>query len=284
MEEPRIRKFPTEIFGYAYNNHSEAARNAQEAQYCHFTGATCNKPRKSEPHIKVGICSVGYRGKFLDHYEPVIICPNRFLEKVVFETVAKNYLSSWKNTKWVKEVGIGVGGNVDYVAVEMDDKSETIRDFLCVEFQAGGTTGTPWAAMLEFKKSRTFSHDSYKYGINWANEFMKTMMQQVYKKGKIIHSWGRQIIFIVQDLAIDYLHSAVDTSAMNQSHVDNEIHFVSFKMKWSETKWVLAYHRSISTNLEGINRILGGANSEYYPSEQEFMQNVYSKGRANEVF
>ena len=60
--------------------------------------------------------------------------------------------------------------------------------------------------MIEFKKDRAFKNDSYNYGINWANEFMKTMMQQVYKKGKIIHSWGRKIIFVVQDLAIDYLN------------------------------------------------------------------------------
>jgi len=31
------------------------------------------------------------------------------------------------------------------------------------------------------------------------------MMQQAYKKGKIIDHWKRKIIFVVQDIAIDYL-------------------------------------------------------------------------------
>jgi hypothetical protein len=74
-----------------------------------------------------------------------------------------------------------------------------------VEFQAAGTTGTPWEAVLDFQKSRKFSKQTYNYGINWANEFAKTMMQQVYKKGMVVESWNKRIVFVMQDVGMEYL-------------------------------------------------------------------------------
>ena len=52
----------------------------------------------------------------------------------MFETIRQKYLSDWKNVKWIQEVNIGVGGNVDYVAVEVDD-FDVVKDFLCVEYK-----------------------------------------------------------------------------------------------------------------------------------------------------
>jgi len=283
---PRIAKHPTEIFGYSYTEHGTDAKKALEAQSCPFLGDICKKPRKSEPHIKVGICSVGYKGNFLDEYRPVIICPHRFLEEEVFNTVERLYLSDWDgNVEWVSEANIGVGGSVDYVAVKLDSKNDSIQDFLCVEFQAAGTTGTPWQAVVEFKANRSFNKNSYPYGINWANEFMKTMMQQVYKKGRIIQFWKRKIVFIVQDVAIDYLKSAVDTSDLRAATDEDEIHFLTFGMIWEKDKgWRLKHNGSYSTDLEGINKILGGAQTENFLTEEAFKNNAYSKGKSDGVF
>lgn len=283
MDEPTIKKYPTEIFCHAFVNNSEEAKIALQQQYCAFIKGTCTKPRKSEPHIKVGVCSVGYKGSFTKDFLPVIICPHRFREDIVFKTIRNKYLSHWTNIEWVSEVTIGVGGNIDYVAVTKNDKGE-IEDFLCVEFQAGGTTGSPWQAILDYKKDGRFLKDSYAYGINWANEFMKTMMQQVYKKGKIIDFWKHKIIFIVQDIAIDYLRYAVDAKDLRQQDNSDPIHFCTFKMKWQDTKWVLDFHEIVSTNLGGINRILGGAHSEFYPSVDDFKKNILRKGINDGVF
>ncbi len=284
-KQPQIKKVPTEIFDYSFTDHSEKAQIALENQYCHYIRDECKKPRKSEPHIKVGICSVGYKGSFQETYKPVIICPHRFLEPVIFETIKEQYLPDWpdEQIKWISEVNIGVGGNVDFVAARVSERSEKIEDFLCVEFQAAGTTGTPWPAVLEFKKNREFSSNSYSYGINWANEFMKTMMQQVYKKGKIIKHWGTKIIFVVQDVAIDYLHHVVDTSDIRQAQDEDEIHFVTFNLEWESDGWILQHKDSLSTNLEGINKILGGANQERYPSVDEFKEFIYSKGKSDGI-
>ena len=42
-------------------------------------------------------------------------------------------------------------------------------------------------------------------------------------------------------------------------------------MDWqSDTGWKLAYSGSLSTDLEGVNRILGGAAVEDFPTEETF--------------
>lgn len=283
MDEPIIKKFPTEIFCHPFNDKSEEAKTALEQQYCSFIKGTCVKPRKSEPHIKVGVCSLGYRGSFTTDFLPVIVCPHRFREEVVFETIRQKYLSHWTNIYWVSEVTIGVGGNVDYVAVNLDQQGE-IQDFLCVEFQAGGTTGSPWQAVVDLKEHGTFQEEAYPYGINWANEFMKTMMQQVYKKGKIIEVWEHKIIFVVQDIAIKYLKRYVDTSLLRPVNDEDPIHFCTYKMVWQDTKWVLAFDEIVSTDLDGINRILGGADREHYPTVEDFKRNIMRKGKINGIF
>jgi len=285
MDEPVIKKHPTEVFGYAFTEKSEKSKDALSRQYCHFIKAECNKPRKSEPHIKVGICSVGYKGSVQKVFRPVIICPNRFIESHVFETIQRLYLQDWgKNLQWIHEVTMGVGGNIDVVAAKMSEDKTKIVDFLCVEFQAAGTTGTPWQAVLDLKKTGKFSSDSYDFGINWANEFMKTMMQQVYKKSKIVQHWKRKILFVVQDVALDYLHDAVDTSAIREAHPDDEIHFITFKMTWTGNAWALQFAKAFSTNVEGINKILGGAHTDKYLTTEDFKKNIYDKGKRDGVF
>ena len=43
------------------------------------------------------------------------------------------------------------------------------------------------------------------------------------------------------------------------------------------TDAVLAHNGSYSTDLAGVNRILGGAMAEDFPTEETFKSNVYSK-------
>ena len=170
------------------------------------------------------------------------------------------------------------------MAVLRDKKDGSIKDFLCVEFQAAGTTGTPWQAVLDIKKHGEFKHDKYPYGINWANEFLKTMMQQVYKKGRIVDSWRRKIVFVIQDVGLEYLKSAVDSTDLREADDSDPIHFCTFEMRWNNTKWNLVLKERLSTSLEGINKILGGAGSEHYPTVEEFTRNVNRKGLVDDVF
>lgn len=278
-----INKTPIEIFGFDCDSPDPSFKLALKQQYCKYIKGTCVKPRKSEPDIKVGICTLGSTVNRSEKNYPVIICPQRFKEDNMFETIRKIYLSNWENVKWVQEVNIGVGGNVDYVAVELN-KNEDIKDFLCVEIQAAGTTGTPYPAVEELKKYGKFSKDSYGYGINWANEFTKTMMQQAYKKGKIVESWKRKIVFIVQDVAMDYLFATSDCSKLKDSNPNLPVDFCSFSLKWHNSEWNLFFNKIWSTTIDGINTIIGGAAVSEYPTEEEFMFNILRKGIADGVF
>ncbi|MBO7646467.1 MAG: hypothetical protein J6S56_00035 [Bacteroidales bacterium] len=280
----KVGKYPIEVFCYDYENKTKQCKLAIKQQYCKYIQGTCVKPRKSEPHIKVGICSLGSTVNKSRKTHPVIICPQRFKEDTMFETIREKYLSHWKNVKWIQEVNIGVGGNVDYVAVEVDEY-DRIKDFLCVEIQAAGTTGTPypWAKELIDLGYYTNSQKP-SFGINWANEFTKTMMQQAYKKGKIVESWNRKIVFVVQDLAIEYLQNTSDCSKLTSYNPNYPVDFCSFKLEWRTGKdWTLVYDNIRSTTIDGINLIIGGAKVSEYPTVKEFIVNIVKKGISDKV-
>lgn len=280
----KIGKFPIEVFCYDYENKTESCQLAIKQQYCKYIKGTCVKPRKSEPHIKVGICSLGCTVNRSEEIHPVIICPQRFKEDSMFETIREKYLSHWKNVKWVQEVNIGVGGNVDYVAVEVDEY-DRVKDFLCVEIQAAGTTGTPYPWVKELIELGHYTNSNKpSYGINWANEFTKTMMQQAYKKGKIVETWNRKIVFVVQDLAMEYLQATSDCSKLTTSNPDYPVDFCSFNLAWKGDKgWTLVFDQIRSSTIDGINLIIGGANVSEYPTVREFIGNIVKKGISDGV-
>jgi hypothetical protein len=274
MPKPVLKKQPVEIFGVPYREGASMLKAEIQQQYCPFINGTCVKPRKSEPHIKVGICSLGYKTGANEEHEPVIVCPQRFKEKVMFDAIRKNYLH-WTNIEWITEVSMGVGGSIDYVAITID-RSGKIIDFFCVEIQAAGTTGSPYPAITDIKNTGRFQRDSYNYGINWANEFSKTMMQQAYKKGKIVNHWGRKIVFVLQNVGLQYIKSACDTSKLQSSLTELPVDFCTFKMNWNgkQNAWELEFDAIASTDVEGINRMLGGVPVDTYPTENEFIENI----------
>ncbi|MCD8296581.1 MAG: hypothetical protein LUC88_03315 [Prevotella sp.] len=273
----KCRKIPNRSFCHDYEDKSEGVKSPFKQQYCKYIKSTCVKPRKSQPDIKVGICSLGATVNNGKVYKPVIICPQRFKEDYMFETIRQKYLNNWNNVKWIPEVYIGVGGSVDYVAVEIDSHNN-ISNFLCVELQAGGTTGTPYPAVKDLMEFGKYKRNSYNYGINWANEFSKTMMQQAYKKGKIVEHWNRKIVFVVQDLAMEYIFASSDCSKVTRRNPKYPVDFCTFKMVWHETEWKLEFDKIRSTTIAGINTILGGAKPEDYLTEEEFVQNIIKKG------
>ena len=280
--EPQLGKFPIEVFGRIYTDNSPEAIDDRKAQYCPYLKRECNKPRKSEPEIKVGICTVGYKGSFSDKYKPVIICPFRFLENIVFSSIHDKFFPDWEDTHWVKEVNMGVSGNVDYVALKIDANNKP-TDFFCVEFQANGTTGSPYGYVKDLLANGKYSKN-YTFGLNWANEFMKTMMQQVYKKGNVVNLWGRKIVFVIQDVAMEYLQSAVDTSDL-RNNMNDPVHFMTYKEVWdnSEDCYKLVHDKWLSADLECINKILAGANAQDYLTEKDFLNNAINKGKVDGV-
>jgi hypothetical protein len=277
MDEPEFTRHPTEIFGYPFINKNSAAQATREKQFCPFLDDECKKPRKSQPEVKIGVCTVGYKGNFLKKITPIIICPHRFREPIVYDTIKELYFGNLPDgyqIKWASEVSCGVAGSIDFVATKM--KEGEIEDFLCVEFQAAGTTGTPWPAVIDFKQTGGFKQKTYKYGINWANEFVKTMMQQVYKKGMVVEHWGKKIVFVIQDVGLDYIQSATDAQDLHDARDNDTIHFCTFRTVWNQSSsaWQLEFDKRMSTDIEGIRKILGGAHADRFPTISEFEDNI----------
>ena len=277
MKEPKFTQHPTEIFGYPYINKDSEVETIREEQHCPFLNSECKKPRKSEPEVKIGVCTVGYKGNFYEKITPVIICPHRFEEPIVYNTIKKLYFGNLPDEyqiRWASEVSCGVVGSIDFVAAKM--KEDKIEDFLCIEFQAAGTTGTPWQAVLDFKESGNFKKKTYKYGINWANQYIKTMMQQVYKKGMVIERWGKKIVFVMQDVGLAYIQSTTDAQDLHEVRKSDAIHFCTFRVIWNENKkgWQLEFDKRVSTDIEGVRKILGGTHQDKFPTINEFENNI----------
>ena len=83
---------------------------------------------------------------------------------------------------------------------------------------------------------------------------------------------------------MEYLESAVDTSELRQS-MDDVIHFMTYKLDWDEVqqRFTLSVSRWASTDLNGINRILAGANPDLYLSKEDFLANAKKKGKEDGV-
>lgn len=281
-----IQKTPIEIFGHdCSNGHlSEAAKISLKQQYCKYVHGTCLKPRKSTPKIKVGICTLGATVNKNPEIRPIIICPQRFKEETVFESIRLHYLKNWSNVKWVSEVKLGIAGSVDYVAIELDS-NKTIKNFQCVEFQTAGTTGSPYPYIKDLQQYGDFHHAHHTYGINWANEFVKTMMQQAYKKGKIMEFWKRKIIFVLQDAAWEYISSSTDCSQVVGFNWDNPVDFCTFSLRYKNNNnlWKLEFNNIYSTTINGVSTIIGGAKVDEYPTENEFKDYILKKAIADKV-
>ena len=111
------------------------------------------------------------------------------------------------------------------------------------------------------------------------------MMQQAYKKGKIVEHWNRKIVFAVQDVAMSFIKSASDVSRLTNSDPKKPVDFCSFHLAWNcrKKQWEMVFDNIVSTDIEGVSLILGGANVDCYPTEEEFVLNIVKKGISDNI-
>lgn len=84
----------------------------------------------------------------------------------------------------------------------------------------------------------------------------------------------------MQDVGMDYIRGATDASGLRQANPKDPIHFCTFGLTWTLDKWTYRFIENVSTNLDGINKILGGALSDEYPSIDKFIENIERKTNA----
>ena len=109
------------------------------------------------------------------------------------------------------------------------------------------------------------------------------MMQQAYKKGKIVERWNRKIVFAIQDVALEYLRATSDCSKLESFNPLLPVDFCTFRLQYLKDEWKMVFNEIQSTSIDGVNTIIGGAAVEDYLTESEFIANILKKGIADGV-
>ncbi len=285
MPRPPNRKLPYEVFGFNTGAESnEEIRERIRLQRCPFIDAECVKFRKSEPEVKIGSCALGIKTD--GGFQPVIICPERFRTSDVFNALEAEFFPSAERVYWVREVNLATIGSFDYVAIAAHSEIVISTNYICVEIQAAGTTGTPWGAIKHYRDNLSLDGaEPVTYGINWANEYIKTMMQQIYKKGSVISAWdrGRKIVIALQDIGMDYI---LKQGSGIRDHCENDpFQFRPFSMYIdANDQWALKpSEKKYSADLSGIVQSLSSTGEGNIPAEEEFLLQIAKKGARDGV-
>ena len=195
-------------------------------QHCYFVDRPCYKTRKSQPEIAIGTCTIG-AGK---DATPLIICPNRFLERNQVFLDCFHLLKSHmpgNEIHIVREFTVP-GGSVDYVLVSA--RSGVAVDFVGIEFQALDTTGSVWpyrqAAAVDLGFQAEIP-ERKAFGINWKMT-AKTILMQLHHKLATFEAINRHLVCVVQQPLLDYLVKEFDFSHVGQANLSHALHFHSY--------------------------------------------------------
>lgn len=202
----RPRNDIVELFGYAPDDLSVAARNAWDNRFCTFVNAPCSKANHDRSEI-YGTCSVTSIG------EECVICPNRLYANS-YETLAAvardafgedlniftydQYVHNKRSgggglcvvalgQKSGKEVKLGRQLSMDWVLAMVD--GGRLLEYVGVEVQSIDITGNyrdNWAAYRDLPYSSNVNHHipPSGHGMNWANVH-KRLIPQLIRKGLI---------------------------------------------------------------------------------------------------
>ena len=211
-----MKKYPSEIFGYYWENSSTEAESTRKSHLCPFHNSTCFKQSRLI-EIPFGVCTAYYDGAEL------ALCPRRFLEgAIVFRDIAKHHFKNLNNILVFSEVGLKGIGNFDFVMIKHKPMSIEIEDFIVIEFQTGQTTSTGQIvnAFSDYMKTRHFNEKlSYGFGIN-SYDIWKRTFTQILNKGIILEKWKKKIYWVVQDQIFQYFQKKyrLNTMEYNDNH------------------------------------------------------------------
>lgn len=249
-----------ELFGRTTTDTHTDWETVVAEQYCIFSNKRCYKIRKSDPTIAIGTCSVLYGHPL----EPVIICPNRFIEHGQIFIDALHLLTTHEpgnELHLVSEVAIP-GGSVDYFLVSVKDNK--IKDFVGIELQALDTTGTVWPErqrlLQEFAISQVdIVEGSHKtYGMNWKMT-AKTILMQMHHKAQTFEHLNKKLVLVIQDKFFAYMKNNFQLDHLrNSPRIGDPIHVHSYSFqKRVSGNFQLSMMSRFSTDSDGIAKCLG---------------------------
>jgi len=288
-------KFVSEIFGF--NSNFKNLNILERKNFlCPFQkkGTPCDPVNKKSNLIdddgdrllthQTGACSCNYKSRGNKEFKPVIICPNRFLEKnqnnqtKVFQKI-KDFFYQNLEIRFVKEVGLGAYGQADYM-IAIFDKKKNIVDFGHCEFQADATTGT--RGIVECVKDFYGSKDilkNYTFGLN-TKATIKGFSLQMIDKGYLFHKLKKPSIWIMQDNLINAFSKIYNVQLNEEKKFDNKsennIFILEIKLKENkkEKKFDLNIGKILSTNPKKIQDAL--SNKEII-SEKKILESIKSR-------
>jgi len=245
-----------ELFGVNTNDSTVDWDNIVSKQNCPFTNKKCYKVRKSEPDISIGTCTVRYGSE----NTPIIICPNRLLQKrkVFMDCLHLLQLHQPGNDIHViPEISVP-GGSIDYIVASV--KNRKVVDFVGIEFQTLDTTGTVWPQRQKFLKDKGFEvaePDLTKsYGMNWKMT-AKTILIQLHHKVDTFEHLNKHLVLIIQDDFFDYMKSEFSFEGVNNpALIGDSFQFHSYTVNESDG-FSLSLKERLSTDSNGIAKCLG---------------------------
>jgi hypothetical protein len=247
-----------ELFGIP--NHTSAKvkwSDIVRKQHCPYLNSKCLKNRKSAPEISIGTCIIKY-----SHFQAIIICPYRLLERKQIFADALHLLALHEpgnELHVVPEVSIP-GGSVDYFLVSARDSK--VRDFVGIEVQTLDTTGTIWPVRQRFlahhgvavRKKDTDASSGF--GMNWKMT-AKTTLVQLHHKIETFEGINKHLVLIVQDCLMAYMRKEFSFEHLEPALLGNPLHFHSYSVSSPAKELRLKLNERLSTNSRGVSICLG---------------------------
>jgi hypothetical protein len=228
-------------------------------QSCPYLGRKCIKVRKSEPEQTIGTCTVLYGRRPI----PIIICPNRLLERHQVFIDCLHLLTAHEpgnQLHVVPEVSVP-GGSVDYFLVSA--KGSKVRDFVGIELQTLGTTGTVWPERQRFLKEQGVGYGQSgsigdkSYGMNWKMT-AKTVLMQLHHKVQTFESVSKHLVLVVQDAFLGYMQSEFRFDHLNNALIGDSMHIHTYGLAQAQSgDFHLELRSRFSTDSNGIALSLG---------------------------
>jgi len=226
-------------------------------QKCPFVGKRCFKVRKSQSEISIGTCTVRY-GK---QNEPVIICPNRLLERRQIFTDCLHLLTGHEpgnELHIVSEISVP-GGSIDYLLVSARDRKA--RDFVGIELQTLDTTGTVWPERQRLMQKLGIDGDqgqiaNKSYGMNWKMT-AKTILMQMHHKVQTFEHVNKHLVLVVQDRFLKYMKGEFTFDHLANARTSDPAHFHSYNVEENIEGHRLKLTERLSTDTDGISVCLG---------------------------
>lgn len=275
--DPEIGKHPVEFYGYPYFDNSAEAKRSYKEEHCPFLDQRCKKRRKSNNEITIGTCTLGYRKRGESEYTPHVICPHRFEADAIFDEIPQLFTTDGELFR-VPEISL-LGTSIDYVMGKRDPDTGEILDFAGVEIQALDTTGKVWNHKMAYETGADMEDVDDSYGINWAMSITKTMMQQAWKKGQAFQEWGENIVFLLQDVSLEYLRQNANTSRLEVAKEENPVHFYSYSLNfdYNDEQYKWAIDEKVSSDLQGISQMMDSSEDDVPPTAEEFKKSIADK-------